>query len=474
MAEEIERHRRRPAGLLHGGGGRGRSRPAPRRGLVHGARGSTTPAAPTTRRPGPSWSRRSTSTGPPAGGHRPPGPHQADARAVVPARHGDPPGRAGRGDPARHRRRARRPGRGRARRRPAPGGRWAGGPDGRRRGRGRQAGRAGRRTTWWPRPAACSAPARWATRARSTPTPPACWCWASGGPPGCSRSCRGWTSATPARSCWAPPRRPSTPRARSPARGTWPAVGLADVRVAAAGLTGDIDQVPPMVSAKKVDGRRLHELARAGVEVERAAVPVRVPGSRSASRWRRACTRSTSTCSSGTYIRSLAADLGAALGGGAHLRTCGGCRSARTGSTRRWRSRSWRPTACCRRSRRCAAARGWRSTTTWPPWWATARCWPPGCSGSRARARGGWSTGRLRCWPSTSPTGGDGQAGGGGGDRLSDPAASDRSCDRTCGEEAPGPAASVARNGPEPEGRRRGDGRAGPGRRRPDMTPRQV
>ena len=42
----------------------------------------------------------------------------------------------------------------------------------------------------------------------------------------------------------------------------------------AASLTGDIDQVPPMVSAVKVGGRRLHELARQGIEVERAARPV--------------------------------------------------------------------------------------------------------------------------------------------------------------------------------------------------------
>ena len=93
------------------------------------------------------------------------------------------------------------------------------------------------------------------------------------------------------------------------------------VRQAATTLTGDILQVPPMVSALKVGGRRLHELAREGVEVEREARPVTVyrydvigPGP------------DPSTllidvrCSSGTYVRTLAADLGEALGGGAHLR----------------------------------------------------------------------------------------------------------------------------------------------------------
>jgi tRNA pseudouridine55 synthase len=85
-------------------------------------------------------------------------------------------------------------------------------------------------------------------------------------------------------------------------------------------LTGDILQVPPMVSALRVGGRRLHELAREGIEVERAPRPVRVE---------RFLVESTDDpnvlqievrCSSGTYIRSLAADLGTLLGGGAHLR----------------------------------------------------------------------------------------------------------------------------------------------------------
>lgn len=93
------------------------------------------------------------------------------------------------------------------------------------------------------------------------------------------------------------------------------------VRAATATLTGDILQVPPMVSAVRVDGRRLHELAREGIEVEREARPVSVhefsvePVPGEPLRYR-ALVR----CSSGTYVRSLAADLGTALGGGAHLR----------------------------------------------------------------------------------------------------------------------------------------------------------
>jgi len=91
--------------------------------------------------------------------------------------------------------------------------------------------------------------------------------------------------------------------------------------VIGAHLLGDIEQVPPMVSALKVGGRRLHELAREGIEVEREARPVTV------SRFEVAATDSPLVyrievdCSSGTYVRSLAADLGALLGGGAHLRS---------------------------------------------------------------------------------------------------------------------------------------------------------
>jgi tRNA pseudouridine55 synthase len=85
-------------------------------------------------------------------------------------------------------------------------------------------------------------------------------------------------------------------------------------------LTGPIMQVPPMVSALKVDGRRLHELAREGVEVEREARPVTV---HRFDVWPTAdplVYRIEVVCSSGTYIRSLAADLGRLVGGGAHLR----------------------------------------------------------------------------------------------------------------------------------------------------------
>jgi tRNA pseudouridine55 synthase len=113
----------------------------------------------------------------------------------------------------------------------------------------------------------------------------------------------------------------STLDASGEVTGTWDmgGVSLAEVRAAAVGLTGPIEQIPPMVSAVKVGGQRLHNLARAGIEVERAARPVTVhrfevehgsaPGS----------FRFEVECSSGTYVRVLAADLGTRLGGGAHL-----------------------------------------------------------------------------------------------------------------------------------------------------------
>jgi tRNA pseudouridine55 synthase len=95
----------------------------------------------------------------------------------------------------------------------------------------------------------------------------------------------------------------------------------AQVEDAARAFTGEIAQVPPMVSAMKVGGRKLYELARAGEEVERAPRRVRIdaltvdafePGPYPEA-------TISVVCSTGTYVRSLAADLGVALGGCAHL-----------------------------------------------------------------------------------------------------------------------------------------------------------
>lgn len=81
---------------------------------------------------------------------------------------------------------------------------------------------------------------------------------------------------------------------------------------------GPIMQVPPMVSAIRVDGRRLHELAREGVEIDRAARPVTVHDLRILA-VRGPVIDIEVSCTSGTFVRTLAADIGRALGGGAHL-----------------------------------------------------------------------------------------------------------------------------------------------------------
>ncbi|MFD0774147.1 tRNA pseudouridine(55) synthase TruB [Streptomonospora algeriensis] len=106
------------------------------------------------------------------------------------------------------------------------------------------------------------------------------------------------------------------------------ASGVTDeaVRAGAAALTGTISQVPPQVSAIKVDGKRAYKSARSGQEVELAAREAtvsefavhdirRVDGADGAF----VDVDARVACSSGTYIRALARDLGAALGVGGHL-----------------------------------------------------------------------------------------------------------------------------------------------------------
>jgi len=114
----------------------------------------------------------------------------------------------------------------------------------------------------------------------------------------------------------------STLDASGEVTGTWDmsSTSLADVTGAAAQLCGPIAQVPPMVSALKVDGRRLHALAREGIEVERAPRPVVVHRFEVSAGSEPGAFSVEVECSSGTYVRVLAADLGTALGGGAHLR----------------------------------------------------------------------------------------------------------------------------------------------------------
>ena len=96
-----------------------------------------------------------------------------------------------------------------------------------------------------------------------------------------------------------------------------------DLEEAAATFVGDIEQTPPMVSAVKVAGQRLHKLARMGKEVERKPRPLtiysidvvdaRLEGDAEATLEIR--------CSAGTYVRTLINDIGASLGSGAHMKS---------------------------------------------------------------------------------------------------------------------------------------------------------
>lgn len=96
------------------------------------------------------------------------------------------------------------------------------------------------------------------------------------------------------------------------------AVTAADIAAVLPRFTGDILQVPPMHSALKRDGRPLYELARKGIEVEREARPVAIHVLEILS-FAYDCLVLRVHCSKGTYIRVLAADIGEALGCGAHL-----------------------------------------------------------------------------------------------------------------------------------------------------------
>ena len=116
------------------------------------------------------------------------------------------------------------------------------------------------------------------------------------------------------------------------------------IAAAIAGLRGEIEQVPSAVSAIKVEGRRAYRLVREGHAVELAARPVRIDRfeMRATRREVDDCTGGLGVtdvdvevdCSSGTYIRALARDLGAALGVGGHLTSLRRTRVGRFGLDR--------------------------------------------------------------------------------------------------------------------------------------------
>jgi tRNA pseudouridine55 synthase len=94
--------------------------------------------------------------------------------------------------------------------------------------------------------------------------------------------------------------------------------GTVELEAVLATFRGEIDQVPPMYSAKKVGGKKLYELAREGKEIERKPVRVTIHELELLSyEWPFASIRV--RVSSGTYVRALADDIGKALGCGAYL-----------------------------------------------------------------------------------------------------------------------------------------------------------
>lgn len=92
----------------------------------------------------------------------------------------------------------------------------------------------------------------------------------------------------------------------------------AQARAASGRFVGELEQIPPMHSALKRDGVPLYELARKGIEVDREARQVTIHAIELLA-WHGDSFDLRVACSKGTYIRTLAADIGSALGCGAHL-----------------------------------------------------------------------------------------------------------------------------------------------------------
>ena len=93
------------------------------------------------------------------------------------------------------------------------------------------------------------------------------------------------------------------------------------VLTATRAFIGEIEQVPPMYSALKVDGQKLYDLARRGITVERKARPITIHALTVTPTDAPSDYRLDVTCSAGTYIRTLCADIGTSLGCGAVMAT---------------------------------------------------------------------------------------------------------------------------------------------------------
>jgi len=123
---------------------------------------------------------------------------------------------------------------------------------------------------------------------------------------------------------------------RQKAKGKRQNVSIEEIENALASFRGEIEQTPPMYSAKKVAGKKLYELARKGIEIEREPVKITIYELETIETPKREDTKTSKeadldlglgtwdlglkvACSAGTYIRTLAEDIGRKLGTGAHL-----------------------------------------------------------------------------------------------------------------------------------------------------------
>ncbi len=169
------------------------------------------------------------------------------------------------------------------------------------------------------------APARSGTRELLIRWRPASWSWGSAEPLDCLVTSQEPTSRTKRR--FGLVRRPTlmTQTALSCRPTAQPSVDLEAVRATAAEFIGDIEQVPSTVSAIKIAGERAYAKARRGeaVDIPARAVTVDVLTVDSATRPAPDLldVGIAVTCSSGTYIRALARDIGQRLGVGGHLTT---------------------------------------------------------------------------------------------------------------------------------------------------------
>lgn len=102
---------------------------------------------------------------------------------------------------------------------------------------------------------------------------------------------------------------------------------LEEIRLAIQTFQGEVSQIPPMFSAKKVGGKKLYDLARKGIEIERQPILVQIHTT--LLRYEYPELEIEVSCSKGTYIHSLAHDLGKLLGCVAHLSSLTRIRSGR-------------------------------------------------------------------------------------------------------------------------------------------------